>query len=234
MNARRFRRWHAGRRGSTAGGFTPVEVLTVVAVISVLAGLVLAGLAAAREESRRAVCTSNLRQIALAVRMYLDDTGGERPARFQQVVDSGLIGSREVLLYPDDPTGNFGGINIDSLRRPSQPPETVRCSYMHAFYMAEKEWRALLDSSGSQGVLACVLHDRVDHNPAFAHSLTSYEGLILRLQLDGAVVRRHRTWPRTAEGGRSVPLWRLFSDDPDPIPPADVYAARRAAHRPGR
>lgn len=54
-------------------GFTLVELLVVLAVIAVLAGMLLPALSKARERSRRAVCAGNLRQISLALVMYAQD-----------------------------------------------------------------------------------------------------------------------------------------------------------------
>jgi prepilin-type processing-associated H-X9-DG protein len=50
-----------------------VELLVVIAVMAVLAGLLLPVLARAREEGRRVACLSNLRQISQAHLMYVQD-----------------------------------------------------------------------------------------------------------------------------------------------------------------
>jgi prepilin-type N-terminal cleavage/methylation domain-containing protein/prepilin-type processing-associated H-X9-DG protein len=55
--------------------FTLSELLTVVAIISVLASLLFAGLARAKKTAYSAKCKSNLRQIGLGLRMYVLDTG---------------------------------------------------------------------------------------------------------------------------------------------------------------
>jgi len=56
-------------------GFSLVEMLVVMSIIGLLAGMLLPALKQARECARAASCTSNLRQMGLATEMYLDDYG---------------------------------------------------------------------------------------------------------------------------------------------------------------
>ena len=59
-------------RGSIRG-FTVIELLVMLALLSVLIALLAPALGAAREKARRAVCASNLREIAIALDLYTID-----------------------------------------------------------------------------------------------------------------------------------------------------------------
>jgi len=59
--------------------FTLVEMLVAIAIIGTLAALLLSALSAAQGNARRTVCSSNLKQINVAIRMYCDDSSDVCP-----------------------------------------------------------------------------------------------------------------------------------------------------------
>src|SRR5579864_5876391 len=67
------------RRKLRRRAFTLIELLVVVAIIAVLVALLLPALSGAKAKARRTVCSSNLKQINLGVRIYSDEFNDMAP-----------------------------------------------------------------------------------------------------------------------------------------------------------
>ncbi len=104
-------------------GFTLIEMLVVMAIIAILAGLLLPAVQLARKRARRIECASRVRQIGLGIGLYVDDNSGMMPAAdanwstvlAPQVDQSGNNpGERGVFVCPEEPTEGLGyGMNVN-------------------------------------------------------------------------------------------------------------------------
>ena len=63
-------------------GFTLIELLVVVAIIAILAALMLPALSRSKAQARRVHCLSNLRQMNIAARIYVEDHSGFYPQAY--------------------------------------------------------------------------------------------------------------------------------------------------------
>lgn len=76
-------------------GFTLIELLVVIAIISILAAILFPVFARARENARRASCQSNLKQIVLGIKQYIQDYD-ERFPRYDYVIVSTIDSSQSM------------------------------------------------------------------------------------------------------------------------------------------
>lgn len=87
--------------------FTLVELLVVISIIALLTGLLIPGLRLARESSRSAACSSNIRQIATANMVYSNEYRGRvvpGASNFMENLDR-WFGQRDSVNEQFEPKG---------------------------------------------------------------------------------------------------------------------------------
>ena len=94
-----------------------IELLVVVAVLAILAGMMLPALSAAKRKAQIISSVNNLKQIGLATRIFSGDNGDRLPASFEEMKNE--LGTDKITYDPD--TGQRytylgGGQSLDSLK----------------------------------------------------------------------------------------------------------------------
>ncbi|BCW99588.1 MAG: hypothetical protein KatS3mg024_2415 [Armatimonadota bacterium] len=111
-------------------GFTLIELLVVIAIIAILAAILFPVFQRARDAAVRTKCLSNMKQMGLAFRMYVDDNRDTYPPSDHNDLRLTWLAvlqpySKTELLYrcPADTSTNWGNV-----------PGTRRTSYGTNFY----------------------------------------------------------------------------------------------------
>jgi len=94
--------------------FTLIELLVVIAIIAILAAILFPVFARARENARRASCSSNLKQIGLGVMQYTQDNDG----RFPFFSTSGIAGYQAPLELRTLPGASASDVKWSHLIHP--------------------------------------------------------------------------------------------------------------------
>ncbi len=190
-----------------------IELLTVVAIIAVLATLLTSALSTAKRKARQSVSVGNLRQIALAFNMYIDDQR-KRPPTYSSMVREKYLTERSLICAEDKLTGNWAGLIEDvpsydsSLRTeggvaPTPVPPEVPHSYFKSFALPDEVWERI-EKNPLAGIAACQLHGLGRQSADTPPSLYAYQGLVLRALKDSSVVTRQVFWPESTSGNKSA------------------------------
>jgi prepilin-type N-terminal cleavage/methylation domain-containing protein len=176
----------------TSQGTSLIEVLIVIAILSLLMGILYLTGSPARARARTAVCMSNLRQLGQAMALYRLDYGGtDSPAwpdrmGFQSTPfaltetrrPNGQVylnGAERLLICPSRPLNDAAGI-----------PER-RCDYNYQVWMPGSTPRlppfpeVIADRGEDYPIMADIYHDFRRKDRAYS------DRVLLILRLDGRV-----------------------------------------------
>lgn len=193
-----------------------VEILVVTAILAVLAAIVLSATAQSRRSGHTAACTSNLRQAAQALELYLHDGTGELPYTLYHDFSPILpyLGDAKVLECPLDPYrlgANWQSTRATGKRTSFYAPLTIYPEFMRHL--------SVLDPN--HGVFVCLVHGKREGLSPNPEAVNDYKGLVLRARRDTSVQRKH-VFDRcfvdddgTSERGRMY--WYFFTDEPMPM-----------------
>jgi len=90
-------------------GFTLIEVLTVLAIVAILAAILLPALASAKASAKQAACLTQLRQIGGATVLYVTDFDGAFPHDRQPRHVPGTFSDTLPREFPSDLSNRFDG-----------------------------------------------------------------------------------------------------------------------------
>jgi len=120
--------------------FTLIELLVVIAIIGVLVGLLMPVVGKAKESGRSTACLSNLRQMGIALQVYVQDNNNRLPFMRDKVygTNSIVVTNATPLNSPDLVMSNhFGAPRL--LRCPSDRNEIFEQS------QSSYAWNSLLN-----------------------------------------------------------------------------------------
>ncbi len=113
--------------------FTLIELLVVISIIALLLGILLPSLNKARQQAKKLVCSSNMRQTGIALTIYLLDNDDHLPDSSCHISDpnkywikilSKYTGEELLFRCPSDKAKNF----IDWNKPLSEQPKDLRWS----------------------------------------------------------------------------------------------------------
>jgi len=107
--------------------FTLIELLTVIAIIGILAAILIPVVGRVRESARASQCTSNLRQIGSAMHLYMTDNGVMPPARNQSQTGLRVAMHHTLWIYVGNETADSFIAGVNDARANSQHDNVFHC-----------------------------------------------------------------------------------------------------------
>jgi prepilin-type N-terminal cleavage/methylation domain-containing protein/prepilin-type processing-associated H-X9-DG protein len=221
----------ASRRNDSAvdsSAFTLIELLVVIAIIAILAALLLPALSRAKQAAHRASCTSQLKQQAVAWRLYLDDNAGRFPDARE--LKTSLFGGYKpwTTWPPSDPRAGWAAVVLSNIVR---TPEIWNCpaAQRASFAAAAPAFQFAGAATNAPEVRYWMWRFDRDEEPV---ALDNFWG---RTESDSVTSLRAAKNPQAGQPGGPTDV-ELTVDVyfPNPIPAVADELKGRSAHRGGR
>lgn len=211
--------------------FTLIEVLVVLAIISVLAALLFPVVARGKRAAHKTTCTSNLRQIGLAVHLYEEDYDDQMP-----YIDwNGSVDEKRRIHGPDllAPYGTTEDLYLCAERRQDRWAPVRAASYVQRYSICYNDvdithvinWRI---RPNAESVIAFDPNHATQLGPGGTGILLAlrHAGNVERIP-PSALVVHSENFLGIDENAYRLPQWWQFPREtfpPDLYPPEVVYA----------
>jgi prepilin-type N-terminal cleavage/methylation domain-containing protein len=146
--------------------FTLIELLVVIGIIAVLAGLLLPVLGRAKESGRATACLGNLRQIGVAIQLYLQENNNRLP-----FINDQFPGVTNAYAGPDSVLSNqLGNVKVllcpsDKWKGSSPPPNATKPATYFAQTGSSYAWNNLLNGQDADHPRALGMRFTPDQIP---------------------------------------------------------------------
>ncbi len=199
-------------------GLSLVEVLVVIAIILMLGALIFPIFVAAKRKAYVPPCSSQLRQVVMALLQYVEDNNGfPRTNDLSIALRDGIVKNSEMFLCPAD---EFRGLRSVELRCLGYRIK-VSQSYYTPFDSWNTLWHAIQEVDANPGIVVCRSHGTrtvkyaVDPTTVCSRIPWLFEGSVLRARQDGSVKSVPFSLAPDPEPGafQTFRFWRLFTDE---------------------
>ncbi len=190
-------------RSRTGPAFTLLELLVVIGIIGILAGLLLPVLAKAKEKARQTKCLSNFKQLGMAFHLYLEESRGFFPAPGSKTAYGPLPEDWIHWQYNRNPANSAiaphlaGAFSTNLFRCPSDmdAERRARFAVLTNAYVFSYSFSAIKVTNDVNVGLALALGSQRQKLPFSLANVQNPSSIIMLAEEDHSVVNDGRWYP---------------------------------------